>query len=88
MNKPKLRCPNCGCLSKFGDRTRVLPNDITEIYIMCPTCRWEKVVFSAHSSKIRQYKKLLKAKARSKDDPRQLRQIEQQLRQLNAETNK
>jgi len=82
MENPKIRCWNCGVPSKFGERTREIEGDLTEVYIKCPTCRKEKVVFTAQSSIIKQYRKLLKLKGRFKDDPKQLRLINKQLSNL------
>lgn len=81
----KVPCPNCNVPNKFGDRERVV-GDITEIYIMCPVCRYTKVVFSAQSSKIKQYKKLFKLKARYRDNPKLRRMVDHELKKLNGKT--
>lgn len=84
----KMRCPKCGCPSNFGERIRHMNDETSEIYIKCPTCRWESVVFSADSSIIRQYRKLSRLKARFQNNPKQIKLIEQQIKKLNAQTNK
>jgi len=84
----QIPCPQCNVANNFGERIRKLDDGTSEIYIMCPTCYYERVVFKAHSSIIRQYRKLYRLKARYKNNPKQIKLVEQQIKKLNAKANK
>lgn len=83
----KIACPRCNSKQNFVEKERLGSGGNSELYIKCNLCKWEKVVFSGESSKIRQYKEISKLKVKYKNDPKLKKLLQLKLKKLNEKTN-
>ena len=42
-----MNCPRCEALGVFRPRQRPIDNKYVEIFISCPTCHWEHVLYQS-----------------------------------------
>jgi ribosomal protein S27E len=83
----KIACPRCNSKQNFVEKVRSATEGESEVYIKCNLCKWEKVVFSGKSSKIKQYKELSRLKVKYKNDPGLKKLLQLKLKKLNEKTN-